>query len=91
MYSERFQILLSPEQRKRLEDEARRTGSSISALVREAVDARFGGVTREQRKAAAERIASGTAEFIPPDELEELLDSRYDEEYADLIEKQSRD
>lgn len=90
MYSERVQILLSPEQRKRLEDEARRSGSSIAALVRDAIDARFAGVTREQRMEAVKRMTSRSAEFIPPDELEELIDSRYDDEYADLIEKQSR-
>jgi hypothetical protein len=39
MFSERMQVLLTPEQRARLERLAARQGRSIGALVRDAVDA----------------------------------------------------
>src|ERR1700736_293743 len=44
MLNERLQILIRPDQRRRLEAEARRRGTSVAALVREAVDSRFGPV-----------------------------------------------
>jgi predicted DNA-binding protein len=81
MYSERVQILLSPEQRRRLEAEARARGSSVASLVREAIDERFGGVSDEDRRAALERIRARQADFVPPDALKELIDARFDDEY----------
>ncbi|MEO8273186.1 MAG: ribbon-helix-helix protein, CopG family [Chloroflexota bacterium] len=39
MHSERTQVLLSPEQRGRLERIAAREGRSLGAVIREAVDA----------------------------------------------------
>lgn len=82
MYSERMQILLSPDQRRRLEDEARLRGSSVASLVREALDARFGGVTRDERIEAARRMTLREAEYLPPEELERLIDSRFDDDLA---------
>lgn len=80
MYSERMQILLPPEQRRRLEHEAQATGKSISALIREAIDARYPTVTREERIAAAEYIASLRADIPPIDELLALIDESHTEE-----------
>lgn len=80
MYSERMQILLSPEQRRRLEHEAQATGKPVSALVREAIDARYPTVTREERIAAAEYIASLRADVPPIDELLVLIDESHTEE-----------
>lgn len=78
MYTERMQILLSPEQRRKLESEARARGASVAALVREAIDARFSAVTSEERRRALERMRARNAEYVPPDELESLIDSRFD-------------
>jgi predicted DNA-binding protein len=39
MHSERTQVLLSPEQRERLERIAAREGRSLGAVIRDAVDA----------------------------------------------------
>lgn len=91
MYSQRMQILITPEQRRRLEDESRSTGVSVAALVRAALDARYGsGPTREERMAAAEYLTTGgTAEHIPIEELNELIDSRFDDE-MERIEAQRR-
>jgi len=58
MITERVQVLLRPEQRRRLEEEARRQGRSVASLVREAVDARFGTVDVQGRVAAVEAIAA---------------------------------
>ncbi len=88
MYSERVQILISPEQRRRLEEEARARGASVASLVREAIDDRFGGVTSEERRQALERMRQRSAEYIPPDELKELIDGRLDDEYRGVIERQ---
>lgn len=72
MLNERFQVLLSTEQRRRLEREAARRGESVAALIREAVDARFPGPTRDDRLAALESIRAMQGRFLPPEELDQL-------------------
>jgi hypothetical protein len=79
MALERVQILLTTDQRRRLEDEAREQGTSVAALVRDAVDARYGSVTRERRIAAVDAIAGMHGEFVPPEELERIVDEERDE------------
>src|SRR4029453_6940003 len=44
MYNERLQILVTPEQRKRWELEARRRGTSVAGLIRDAVDRDMGSL-----------------------------------------------
>jgi hypothetical protein len=56
MYSERLQILVTAEQRRTLESEARRRGASVGALVREAIDARFDPIGSDRRRAAFEEL-----------------------------------
>lgn len=75
MLKERFQILLSSEQRRRLEREAARRGESVAALIREAVDARFPGPTRDDRLSALDAIRSMRGRFLPADELDEVAES----------------
>lgn len=91
MYSERMQILLSRAQRRRLQDVARESGSSVAALVREAIDARYGGdgVTPEQRLEAFRRLTERQVELVPPDDLRELIDGRFDDEIARIEEQRS--
>lgn len=86
MYGERMQILITPEQRHRLEDESRDTGLSVAALVRAALDARYGsGPTREQRVAAAEYLTTGgTAEHLSIEELNEIINDRHGEAWDRL-------
>jgi hypothetical protein len=81
MYSERMQIFLSRDQRRRLQAEAHARGTSVGSLVREAIDARFGGVSADDRRAALERMRRRSAEELPPDQLKELIDGRFGEEY----------
>lgn len=82
MFSERMQILISPEQRRWLELTAKDRGTSVAALVREALDAHFLIPTREERMAAAAWLTSGTGPFehVPIKELNEIIDSRFDDE-----------
>jgi predicted DNA-binding protein len=49
--SERIPILVSPEQRERLEDVARREGKSVGAVVRDAIDAQVPRQRRSRREA----------------------------------------
>lgn len=80
MYAERLQLLLTKEQRQRLDEEARRSGSSVAALVREAIDRHFKPTTADQRRDAARLLLERRVEFVAPDELRELVDSRFDDE-----------
>ena len=73
MFSERLQILVSPEQRKRLEEEAGRRGTSVSGLIREAVDRHLGSVSQQERAVALEAIAAMKGRFLSPEEIEELV------------------
>lgn len=79
---ERFQILLSTEQRRRLEREAARRGESVAALIREAVDERFPGPTRDDRLAALDSIRAMRGRFLAPDELDEIVESEAVERFA---------
>lgn len=75
MYSERLQILVSKEQRRRLEREAKRRGASVASVIRDAVDVELGGVSRTDRLRAAEEIAAMRATpYLPPEQLERAID-----------------
>lgn len=78
MFSERVQILLSREQRQRLATEAKRRGTSVGSLVREAIDARFRGFTREERIRAVEEIHQMKGRFLTVEEMERLVDEERD-------------
>lgn len=83
MLNERLQILVTPDQRRRLQEEAKRRRSSVAALIREAIDARFGAVTRADRLRALEEIrAMKGGRFVPPDELDRLIEREHDDVLA---------
>ena len=73
MLSERLQILVSREQRRRLEEEARRTGASVGALVREAIEARVGAAAVGERLEAVAAISALSGTYLPPDELDAII------------------
>jgi predicted DNA-binding protein len=82
MITERVQILLTPQQRRRLESEARRQERSIASLVREAIDARFGSFGPEERLAAVEAIeAMSGGRYLTPEQINQAVD----EERADVL------
>jgi hypothetical protein len=70
MFSERLQLLISPEQRRRLEAEARQRDASVASVIREAIDLRLGTVDRSTRLRALEEIrAMQGGPFLTPEEL----------------------
>lgn len=81
MYSERLQILVSKEQRRRLEAEAGRRKASVASVIRDAVDAELGEVEQGQRLRAVKAIAAMKGgPYIEPDELRQLIDEAHSEE-----------
>ena len=74
MFNQRLQILISPDQRRRLEAEAHRRGSSVATVVREAIDTTLTGPTREERQKAFEAIAAMKGRYLPVEELEAIVD-----------------
>ena len=60
MYSERTQVLLSPEQLARLKRIAAREGRSVGAVIRDAVD-QFVETQPDSRKRALESLVSMNA------------------------------
>jgi predicted DNA-binding protein len=86
MLTERLQILVSPEQKRRLEAEAQTRGESVGELVREAIDARYAEPTREERLAAVERMRSGPKiPYISPEEINRAHEEEIEEEYPEFF------
>lgn len=79
MLKERLQILVTADQRRRLEAEARRRRTSIGGVIRDAIDAQIGVATRQRRlrAVAAIRTAPG-APHIAAAELDRLAESEHD-------------
>jgi hypothetical protein len=59
MYTERTQVLLTPEQRRRLDQRAAEEHRSTGAVIRAAVDAYLGAPTRSRQEAAEHLLATG--------------------------------
>jgi hypothetical protein len=74
MFSVRLQLLISPEQRRRLEVEAKRRKVSVASVIREAIDARYGSIAPEQRAFAVDEIGRMRGRFLQPQELRRLID-----------------
>jgi hypothetical protein len=66
MLNERLQILVTAEQRRRLEHEARSRGTSVGSVIREAVEAQIGGVTQADRLEALDAIRALDGALAPP-------------------------
>lgn len=77
MYSERMQILISPEQRHRLDEEAASRNMAVAAVVREALDEHLGSGDFTRRQAALKRMSSRNLTAVSPEELEDILSERY--------------
>jgi hypothetical protein len=74
MFSERLQILLSPDQRRRWEAEAKRRGTSVASMIRDAVDRDLGAVDRPVRVGAVDAIRAMRGRFLTIDELERVIE-----------------
>lgn len=77
---ERMQILVTPEQRRRLLMIAGERGEAVTSLVREAIDSKFPPmVDAAARQAAARRILDRPlGPPITQSDIEESLDTKYD-------------
>ena len=74
MFSERLQILVSPDQRRRWEAEAKRRGTSLAGLIREAVDHQVEAVDRPDRVRAVDAVRGMGGRFLSLDELDRLVE-----------------
>ena len=90
MLNERLQILVSPEQRRRLTTEAKRRGTSVASLVREAVDARFGVVARADRLQALREVRAMRGRFLPPDALNRAGEAQRDQQLDAILRSNTR-
>jgi hypothetical protein len=92
MYTERLQILVSREQRRRLEREAKRRKSSVASVIRDAVEAELGGISRQDRLDAVAAISGlRGVPHISPEQLErEIERARGDEIERGLPEAEVR-
>lgn len=85
MLKERLQILVTLEQRRRLEVEARQRGTSVSSLIREAVDSRYGVVRTGDRRRALDEIRELKGRYLSPEELNRLSTQERDEVIDDAL------
>lgn len=74
--TERVQVLLSPELRRRLEDRAEREGKSLGALIREFAEIGLGsGGDRSAKLAALKRIFAMGLPVADWDEMERQIEA----------------
>jgi hypothetical protein len=85
MLNQRMQLLISADQRRRLEQEARRRATSVASVIRDAVDAQLGGITAEDRRAALDEILAMSGRFASPDELNRIAASEHDDQLEGLV------
>ncbi|HET7701332.1 MAG TPA: hypothetical protein VFM06_10755 [Candidatus Limnocylindria bacterium] len=88
MFSERIQVLMTKAQRRRLETEARQRGTSVGALIREAIDTREGRAPLADRLRAVGEIKAITAraggKSLSVEDIERLVDEEREEWLARL-------
>ena len=77
MTSERIEVRLDGERKRKLNAIARQRGVPVAAVVREMIDLLYEDSRREERFAAARRIIASAIEDVPdPAELNRQLDER---------------
>ncbi len=83
MLRERLQVLVSEEQRRRLEQAARAEGKSVAAVVRDAIDRRLASGTdaRARRLRAVDELRGlSRIADVSPEEIERAIVQGADEE-----------
>lgn len=74
MFDHRLQLLVSADQRRRLEAKAKETGKSVNQLIREAIDARYTSIGREDRIRAAKEIREAKGgRYLTPAQLDRII------------------
>ena len=79
MVSERLEVRLDKERRRKLSELAASRGAPISELVRQMIDEQYEAILRERRLTAVREIAKMQIEDVPdPETLKRQLDSAHD-------------
>lgn len=78
MTTERIEVRLAPEQKRRLAELAEQDQVTISEAIRDMIDERFEARARERRAAALHRLVSREIDNVPdPAELSRQLSQAY--------------
>lgn len=79
MATERLEVRLDEERRRKLAEVASRRGTPVSEVVRMMIDQAYEDLLRERRSEAARRIASMEIAGVPdPDELSRELERAHE-------------
>lgn len=79
MASERLEVRLDQERRRKLAELAERRGTAVSEAVRSLIDEAYEAILRERRMEAAHALAAMAVEDVPePDELSRQLEGTYE-------------
>lgn len=70
MYTQRLRVLITSGQRRRFDAEAKRRGSRVATIVRDAIDTTLSGTTHEERIRAVETIKAMKGKHQPVEEIE---------------------
>lgn len=83
----RLQLLLDQERYDRVAAEAKESGRSVAAVIREAIDMRFAASHRERRAAAATRLVRAAERARARAEGQGESSSALDEAYASELDR----
>lgn len=75
--TERTQVLLSPEQRRKVATLAARSSTSVGAVIRQAIDAYLPPVPHDRRQRALDELFSLEAPVADWDEIEREIEAGY--------------
>ena len=79
MVTERLEVRLDPDQRRKLAELAETRRAPVAAVVRELIDAAYDAARRDRLRRGLEVIANANVEDVPdPDELSRQLDETHD-------------
>ena len=79
MVTERLEVRLDPERRRKLAKIAEERRAPVSDVVRRLIDEAYEDVLKEERRRAVEIIANANVEDVPdPEELSRQLAKTYD-------------
>lgn len=75
--TERTQVLLSPEQRRKVAQLAARSSTSLGAVIRAAIDSYVPSVSSDRRRRALEELFALDAPVADWDEMEREIEAGY--------------
>lgn len=91
MFDQRLQLLVSADQRRRLEAKAKETGKSVGRLIREAIDARYGAISRDDRIRAAKEIGEMKGgRFLTVAQMHEIIGEERFANFPEILRRRRR-